>query len=124
MSRRILVICSLLLVLLIASCASIIPARAKYKYGEAKAELSIVRLGLGMYQADNDYARYPESPMITSYADILKVLSPYMRMPSAKDVSWEFISYTSAQPDTFVLVGAAKDRKRTRLYVTPTRIDP
>ena len=96
----------------------------KAKVGAAKAELANVKQGLGMYQAENDTSAYPASGDISSFTDLYDAIAPYVQISNATDASWNFESYTSATPDTFVLVAKAKDRNRTSITVTPTTITP
>ena len=113
--------------LLLCSCASIMPfggVSDKAKIDAAKAELATVKTALGMYQAEDDYASYPSNQMISSHSDLIRILSPYVRLPDPPNASWTFVSYTSAMRDTFVLKGRAKDRKGTLLIVTPTELTP
>jgi len=96
----------------------------KAKIGAAKAELANVKQGLGMYQAENDTSAYPASGDITNYTELYDTIAPYVQISNATDASWTFDSYTSATPDTFVLVAKAKDRNRTTITVTPTVTTP
>jgi len=94
------------------------------KVGAAKAELATIKAGLGMYQAESDLSAYPSTETVTNYSELRNVLSPYVRLPEEERVAWTFVSYTSARPDTFVLVARAKDRNQTTITVTPTDIKP
>ncbi len=94
------------------------------KIGAAKAELATIKNGLGMFQAESDVSAYPSSDSITSYGDIRRILSSYLRLPTEDQMSFTFNSYVSARPDTFVLRATAKDRNRTIITVTPARILP
>ena len=42
---------------------------------------------------------------------LINLTNPYVKMP--EEVAWQFVSYTSAAPDTFVLTARVKDSKRT-----------
>jgi general secretion pathway protein G len=95
----------------------------KARISSARAEMVTVRNMIGMYQAENDTSRYPETAMITSYAELAALLAVYGGMPQASEAAWTFDSYTSAAVDTFVLVGIANDRQRTNIHVTPTSIE-
>ena len=90
----------------------------------AKAELATVKQGLGMFQAESDDSAYPRTAQINSFADLRGILSPYIRLPREADVSFTFVSYVSAKPDTFVLTARAMDRERTTITVTPATIRP
>jgi|GEM_PF-4822597 len=92
--------------------------------GAAKAELASLKVGLTMYQAEDDYSRYPGSVSITSFADLRRILSPYMRVPAAGEMHFTFESYSSEAANTFVLRVRARDSERTLLEVTPTAIRP
>ena len=94
------------------------------RIGAAQAELATIKNGLGMFQAESDVSAYPSSDSISSYSDIRRILSLYLRLPSEDRVSFAFVSYTSAKPDTFVLIAKAKDRSQTTIIVTPTVILP
>jgi len=90
----------------------------------AKAELTVVRNGLGMFQAESDVSAYPPSSAITRYDELYAVLSPYIAMPEMQDAAWSFVSYVSARPDTFVLRGMAKDSNNILMTVTSVVIKP
>ncbi len=94
------------------------------RIGQAKADLLVVKAGLGMYQAEDNDSRYPRTGSISSYADLRSAISPYVRLPGPEDVSFTFVAYTSAKPDTFVLSAKAKDKNRTLIRLTPTVITP
>lgn len=94
----------------------------KAKIGAAKAELAVVKNGLGMYQAEDDFSSYPSSSMITSFNDLRKILSPYTSMPNEREAAFTFVSYASAKRDTFVLTAKARDTERTVIAVTPVII--
>jgi len=112
-------------VIIVGVLAAITIPRApgNYQIGAAMSELATIKNALGMYQAENDTSAYPPTSSITSHADLIETLSPYISLPEKRQAAWLFLSYTSAYSDTFVLVGRAKDFKLTRLVVTPTVID-
>lgn len=96
----------------------------KAKIGAAKAELANVKQGLGMFQAENDTSAYPATAAVASFTDLYGAIDDYVQISNETDAGWTFVSYTSATPDTFVLVAKAKDRNRTQITVTPTTITP
>lgn len=122
MFKRISVISMLLLVIVLASCASIFPVSNKTLFEAAMAEMRMARNGLGMYQAEHDSSHYPETEMIRSYRMLVEVLSPYVRLPSATEASWQYGVYFSTRPDSFVLMGNAFDKEYTEIRATPTRV--
>ena len=96
----------------------------RLKIRAAQAELATIKNGLGMFQAESDVSAYPSSGSINSYSDIRSLLSPYIRLSTEDSMSFTFVSYTSAKPDTFVLIAKAKNRNQTTITVTPTQILP
>ena len=89
----------------------------KARIGSAKAELQQIGTLIGMYQAENDTAAYPEAASVTSYAELTTVLAPYGAVP--EENAFTFVSYASATADTFVVTVKAKDRQRTTLTLSP-----
>ncbi|MFC1544435.1 hypothetical protein ACFL4Y_04190 [Gemmatimonadota bacterium] len=94
------------------------------RIGAAKAELATIKQGLGMFQAESDDSAYPGTADISSYADLRNTVSPYVRIARGEDAAYTFVAYTSAKPDTFVLLAKARDSARTLITVTPTVITP
>ncbi|MFC1499917.1 hypothetical protein ACFL6T_02735 [Candidatus Zixiibacteriota bacterium] len=119
---------SVAVAMLLAACASSSSQQPSIsdqaRIEAAKAELTIVKNALGMFQAESDIAAYPSAADMTSYQAIKDVLSPYIRMPASEEASWTFASYARARPDTFVLRARAHDKARTWITVTPTVIPP
>ncbi len=93
--------------------------------GAAKAEVASIRQGLGMFQAESDDSAFPRTAQIRGFDDLRAVLSPYLRLPGTQEeMSFDFVSYTSAKPDTFVLVVRARDTVQTLITATPRSITP
>ncbi len=82
----------------------------------ATIELRSVKSGLAMYARLNGPS-YPTTAEINSLDDLRGILADYI--PLQADPAFTFMNYTSAHPDTFVLIVRAKDYGRTSLFVTP-----
>jgi len=93
-------------------------------FGYARAELTTVRNGLLMFQAESGVAAFPSAAAINSYSALRDILYQYVRLPDEDLASFTFHSYARARADTFVLKARAKDRKRTIITVTPASITP
>ena len=67
--------------LFLCSCASILPGRGvsdEARIDAARAEMASVKQGLFVYQAESSTASFPTSQMISNYADLARILSPYL----------------------------------------------
>ena len=82
----------------------------------ATIELRSVKSGLALY-ARLKGPSYPTTAEVNSLDDLRGILADYI--PLQAEPAFTFMSYTSAHPDTFVLVVRAKDYGRTPLFVTP-----
>jgi hypothetical protein len=81
----------------------------------AIAELSSVKTGLVLY---NRNGRFPSTSEINTLEDLRQRLADLT--PLQPEPAFTFESYTSAHPDTFVLITRAMDSAHTPLLLTPT----
>ncbi len=118
MFRRISVRSLPIILITLASCASLIPVSNRARLDGAKAELTVVRQALVIYRSTHVSSAYPLSSEITNHMELVRILAPYALLFNPPEASWTFVSYTSAHPDTFVLRAKVRDRQQTNIVVT------